>query len=124
MNELRISPSKNSPEIILSPNGVIKIIGRSIQENVAEFFTPVEEWVVQYIEVPAEITCVDLNLEYFNSASAKVFIRLFEFLKHVTLKNKKIIFNWYYETGDEDILERGEYFSSILDVPFNFIKLG
>jgi hypothetical protein len=39
------------------------------------------------------------------------------------LKHKKYIFNWYYEVGDEDILERGEYFSSILDVPFNFIKV-
>ena len=38
------------------------------------------------------------------------------------LENKKFIFNWYYEDGDEDILERGEYFASVLDVDFNFIK--
>jgi hypothetical protein len=124
MEELRISPTKNSPEIILSPDGMIKIMGRSIQENVAEFFESVEAWVTEYIEVPAEITIVDMNLEYFNSASAKVFVHLLEQLKHVSLKNKKFIFNWYYEDGDDDILERGEYFSSILDVPFNFIKIG
>lgn len=123
MKELRILPSKNSPEIILSPYGMIKIVGRSIQENVAEFFAEVEDWITEYIEMPAEVTCVDLNLEYFNSASAKVFIHLLELIKHVSLKNKKFIFNWYYEEGDEDILERGEYFSSVLDVRFNFIKL-
>jgi len=123
MKELRIAPTKNSPEIILSPDGMIKIIGRSIHENVAEFFASVNDWITEYIEVPAEVTCVDMNLEYFNSASAKVFIHLLEQLKHVTLKNKKYIFNWYYEDGDEDILERGEYFSSILDASFNFIKL-
>ena len=123
MKAQRIAPTKNSPEIILSPDGAIKIRGRSIQENVAEFFAPVEEWVVDYIEMPAEVTCVDMNLEYFNSASAKVFIHLLEMLKHVTLKDGKYIFNWYYEDGDEDILERGEYFSSILEVPFTFIKL-
>jgi hypothetical protein len=39
------------------------------------------------------------------------------------LKHKKFIINWYYEEGDEDILERGEYFSSILDVPVNIIKI-
>jgi hypothetical protein len=33
------------------------------------------------------------------------------------------VFNWYYEEGDEDILERGEYFASVLDVRFNFIKI-
>lgn len=123
MKELRIAPTKNSPEIILSPDGMIKIIGRSIHENVAEFFASVNDWITEYIEVPAEVTCVDMNLEYFNSASAKVFIHLLEQLKHVTLKNKRYIFNWYYEDGDEDILERGEYFSSILDASFNFIKL-
>ena len=124
MQELRISPTKNSPEIILKPDGMIRIMGRSIQENVAEFFESVEAWVTEYIEVPAEMTIVDMNLEYFNSASAKVFVHLLEQLKHVSLKNKKFIFNWYYEDGDDDILERGEYFSSILDVPFNFIKIG
>lgn len=124
MKELRIAPAKNSPEIILSPDGVIRIRGRSIHENVAEFFEPVEKWIKDYVESPAELTCVDMDLEYFNSASAKVFIHLLELLKHVTLRNKKFIFNWYYEDGDEDILERGEYFSSVLDVPFNFIKMG
>ena len=124
MKELRIAPTKNSPEIILIPAGMIKIIGRSIHENVSEFFAPVDEWITEYIEVPAELTCVDMNLEYFNSASAKVFIHLLEQIKHVTLKNKKFIFNWYYEDGDEDIFERGEYFSSVLDVSFNYIKLG
>ena len=124
MRELKITPSKNSPEIIMNPNGMIKIMGRSIHENVAEFFAPVEEWIKVYIEQPADVTCVDMNLEYFNSASAKVFIHLLELLKHVSLKNRKFIFNWYYEEGDEDIFERGEYFASVLDVPFNFIRIG
>jgi hypothetical protein len=30
--------------------------------------------------------------------------------------------NWYYEDGDDDILERGEYFSSILDLPISLIE--
>jgi hypothetical protein len=31
--------------------------------------------------------------------------------------------NWYYEEGDEDILEKGENISSVLDVIFNFIMI-
>ncbi|HNW56829.1 MAG TPA: DUF1987 domain-containing protein [Bacteroidales bacterium] len=123
MDELRISPTKNTPEIILRSEGMIRIKGRSIHENVTEFFAPVEDWITQYIMSPAEVTCVDINLEYFNSASAKVFIHMFQKVTYVALKHKKFIFNWYYEEGDDDILERGEYFSSILDVPFNFIKM-
>lgn len=123
MKELRILPTKTSPEIILNPDGIVKIRGRSIHENVTDFFAPVEDWISGYILVPAEVTCVDLNLEYFNSASAKVLIHLLQKITYVSLKHKKFIFNWYYEDGDEDIYERGEYFASVLDVPFNFIKL-
>jgi hypothetical protein len=123
MEELRISPTKNTPKIILNPEGRLRIEGRSIHEDVNEFFVPVEDWISGYIDVPAEVTRVDINLEYFNSASAKMFIHLFQKITYVTLKHKKFIFNWYYEDGDEDILERGEYFSSVLDVPFNFIKI-
>lgn len=123
MEELRILPTKNTPEIILNPTGMFRIKGRSIHEDVTDYFAPVEDWVSLYIMDPADVTCVDINLEYFNSASAKVFIHLLQKITYVTLRNKKFIFNWYYEDGDDDILERGEYFASVLDVPFNFIRL-
>lgn len=123
MEELRISPTKNTPEIILNPEGIIRFKGRSIHEDVNHFFEPVEKWVSEYIKMPADLTCVDLNLEYFNSASAKIFIHILQKLTYVTLKHKKFIFNWYYEEGDDDIFERGQYFASVLDVRFNFIKL-
>jgi len=33
------------------------------------------------------------------------------------------VVNWYYEEGDEDILEKGEFLSDELNVPFNFIEI-
>jgi len=122
MEELRILPTKNSPEVIMTSEGIIRIRGRSIHENVIDFFTPVEAWINEYIKTPADLTCVDINLEYFNSASAKAIIHLLQLVTYVQLKHKKFIFNWFYEEGDEDILERGEYFASVLSVPFNFIR--
>lgn len=122
MNELKLTATKNTPEVLLHPDGIIRIKGRSIHENVTEFFSPIDSWITSYIEAPAEMTKVEMAMEYFNSASAKIFIHLLQKLTYVSLKNKKYVFNWYYEEGDEDILERGEYFSTVLDVPFNFIK--
>jgi hypothetical protein len=122
MEELRLTATKNTPEVVLLPEGFIRIRGRSIHENVTEFFSPVEKWFSEYIEKPADNTCIEMNLEYFNSASAKVFIHLLQKITYVSLKDKKFVVNWYYEDGDEDILERGEYFSSVLDIPFNFIR--
>ena len=123
MEELRFAATKNTPEVILNPEGKIKIRGRSIPENASDFFAPVEDWISTYILSPANVTSVDMSLDYFNSASAKNFISILQKITFVTLKHKKFIINWYYEDGDEDILERGEYFASILDVPVNFIKI-
>lgn len=123
MEELKFAPTKNTPEIILNPDGIIKFRGRSIHENAASFFAPVEEWISSYILSPANVTSVDMDLDYFNSASAKIFISLLQKITYVTLRHKKFVINWYYEEGDEDILERGEYFAAILDVPVNFIQI-
>jgi hypothetical protein len=123
MEELRIPPTKNTPEIILHPDGIVKIRGRSIHENAADFFIPVDQWITGYIDNPSDVTTVDMSLEYFNSASAKIFVSLLQKITYVTLKHKKFVINWYYEEGDEDIYERGEYFASILDIRMNFVKI-
>jgi hypothetical protein len=123
MKEYRLEQTKSSPEVILDPNGHIKLRGRSILENSAEFYEPVIEWINKYVENPAALTCVDINLEYFNSATAKFIITLIQRISRVTLKNQKYKVNWYYEDGDEDILERGEYISSVLESDFQFIKV-
>jgi hypothetical protein len=39
------------------------------------------------------------------------------------LKDKKYIINWYFDEGDEDILEKGENISSNLDIPFSYIEI-
>ena len=123
MQVLKIQHTKNSPEILLDPAGTIRIKGRSIHENAAEFFEPVDDWITNYVKDPADLTTVNINLEYFNSASARIFISLFQKITFVALKDKKFLFNWYFEEGDEDILERGEYFATVLDIPINFIKI-
>jgi len=121
--QIRISPTRNTPEVILDRNGIIKIRGRSIPERAFPIFIPIEDWVSGYILNPAEVTCVDINLEFLNGASKKFLVHIMQKITYVSLRHKKFIFNWYYEEGDIEILEIGEDLASILDVPFNFIKL-
>jgi hypothetical protein len=123
MDPLFLESTKSSPEVRLMPDGNIKITGRSISETIVDFYKPVGDWINEYIKMPADVTRVDVNLEYFNSASSKILINLCFRLTHVQLKHKKLVINWYYEDGDEDIREKGEYFSSVLNIPFNFIKI-
>jgi hypothetical protein len=124
-NQQKISPSKNTPEVILDPKGTIKLSGRLIPENAEDFFNPIEEWIKEYFCNPADITCVEICLEYINSAGTKYLLDLIHKITHIHLKKnkKKFIINWHYNDEDEDMLEKGRFFSSDLDVPFNFIKI-
>ena len=124
-NQKIISPTKNTPEVILDQKGTIKLTGRLIPENAEDFFNPIEEWINEYFYNPADITCVEICLEYINSVGTKYLLDLIHKITHIHLKKnkKKFIINWYYKDEDEDMLEKGTFFSSDLDVPFNFIKI-
>jgi hypothetical protein len=123
MLEKKIISTKNTPEISLNPDGIIKITGRSMFENATEFSEQIEEWVDEYICNPAELTSVDICLEYFNAINFKIYFSLLKKIGSIKLINKTYIINWYYEEGDEDILEKGEYISEVLDIPFNYIMI-
>lgn len=122
MEGKKIAPTRKTPEVYLGPEGVIKIWGRSVSEDSRAFYDAIGLWIDGYLENPEEITTVELSLEYVNSASSKQIIKLLKKLLQVTLKHKMLNINWYYEEGDADILEKGEYYSSSLKMKFNFIE--
>jgi len=119
----KIESTKNTPEITLNPEGFISLKGRSMNVNMTEFFKQIEDWIDLYISAPAEETCFDIYLEYLDTTNLNFYITLLKKVELIKLKNKKYIINWYYEEGDEDIAEKGEDISSILNLPFNFIML-
>ena len=94
-----------------------------MNENLSDFPKQVEDWIDLYISNPAELTCIDIYLEYLNTSNVRFYIPLLKKIEAILLQNKKYIINWYYEEGDEDILEKGEHISSCLKVPFNFIMI-
>ena len=124
-NRKKISPTRNTPEVILDPTGIIKFTGRLIPENAEDFFKPINEWIEEYFCNPAEITRIEICLEYINSVGTKYLLHIFHLITHTYLKKnkRKFIISWCYSDDDEDILEKGKIFSSDLDVPFNFIKV-
>ena len=122
MERIQLEGSKKTPEIIFDPSGAIQITGRSIHEDPAKFFDPLLAWVEDYLSSPEDVTTVNIKLEYFNSGSAKYILNILQLLATVENLNKQLQINWHYEEGDDDILERGEYYASILDTNFNFIE--
>ena len=123
MKELKILSTKSTPEIILKPDGIIKIRGCSMNVNRTNYFKQIVDWIDKYVCDPADLTCVDIRLERVNVSNLKIYISLLKKIELIILKNKKYVINWYYEEGDEDILEMGEDISFFLNMPFNLIKV-
>ena len=122
MELVSLDSTKKTPEVLLDPEGKIRIGGRSIPEDASKFYDFILNWVLEYVASPKDSTRVDIELEYFNSGSAKYVMQILRELSELHASSKDLQVNWYYEEGDDDILERGEYYSSILDLNINFIE--
>ena len=123
LHELRILTTASTPGISLNPNGNFRIKGRSVIANANGFCMLIEEWLDKYICNPADTTYVDFHLEYISTSNLKIYIDFIRKIESVRKRNKEYTINWYYDEGDEDILEMGEYISSILNIPFNYIYI-
>lgn len=102
--------------------GIFEFAGRSRPENVVSYFEPIFEWFEEYKSNPNPETIVRFKLEYYNSSSAKVILRLLVKFEEFKKEGINIKVNWYYPESDEDILESGEDYESLVDIPFEFIE--
>ncbi|MDY0099717.1 MAG: SiaC family regulatory phosphoprotein [Bacteroidales bacterium] len=123
LTEVHIPSTNTSPEVILMPGGTIKIKGRGLTVNRVDVPEKIMKWIEEYLLDPAESTCVDICFEYLNSYSSTILVTIIKKISTVLLKGKKLIINWHYEDDDDDVYERGEYISSSISIPFNFIKI-
>jgi len=121
ISKIHILPTDSTPEIILDPEGVIKIKGRGKALDNSVNFKKVMDWLDAYLQNPAEITYIKICFEYLNSFCTLKLVQIIKRISQVVLNKKKCSVHWYYEEGDEDILERGEYVSSSFDIPITFI---
>ena len=122
METISLESTRKTPMVLLDPSGKIRIGGRSIPEDASKFFDGILNWVLEYVNTPKELTTIDIELEYFNSGSAKFVMQILRELSELVHHGKELKINWFYEEGDDDILERGEYYASILDLEINFIE--
>ena len=122
MELVSLESTKRTPNVLLDPSGRIRIGGRSIPEDASKFYDNILNWVLDYCHTPSDSTVVDIELEYFNSGSAKFVMQILRELSELIVEGRDLKVNCYYEEGDDDILERGEYYSSILDLEINFIE--
>ncbi len=125
MQSLIIEGTSKTPAVRFnSKHGLMEIKGRSIPENSIEFYKPLVNWLEQYSKKPAPVTTVNIRFEYFNTSSSKSILDVFKKLELIHKTKNDVIVNWFYEEDDEDMLEAGEDYESIIRIPFKMIEVG
>jgi hypothetical protein len=62
------------------------------------------------------------KLEYFNTASSKIILDILMRLEDINNANSSnISIEWYYMESDDDMLEAGEEYKELVEIPFNVI---
>ncbi len=124
MESINIEGTPKTPDVNFDHDkGNLLLKGRSIPENSVEFYKPLVNWLGEYSNNPRAKTVCEIQLEYFNTSSSKCLLDLFKKMESMNKNGCEVIINWYYEEDDEDMLEAGEDYQSIIDVPFKMIEL-
>jgi hypothetical protein len=121
MDEIFLKGTQKTPEVRFSAGeGKLELKGRSIPENSLDFYKPLIDWLDEYASNPQAETNFHIQLEYFNTSSSKCLLDLFKRLENM---RGKVMIHWYYEQDDEDMLEAGEDYEAIINVPFKMIEV-
>ena len=124
MESITVEGTPKTPTVNFNADtGIIEVKGRSIPENSIEFYRPLVEWLEEYSKNPQKLTTVNIQLEYFNTSSSKCILDVFKKLESIKKARNEVIINWYYEEDDEDMLEAGEDYESIIRIPFKMIEV-
>lgn len=130
MEPLIISETEFTPAITFDPiNNEFGISGVSRPENVPGFYEPAVLWLrqfehsIEHLDAKYKLSVVRFvfKMVYFNSASAKLLLQIIEVLKRIDQKGIDIRIQWYYDEGDEQMLEDGQDLSDAIDFPFEYI---
>jgi len=134
METLDIKGDDINPTINLNHiENIFVISGESRPENPLKYYEPVFAWFNDYFNYVYVLNDLantkstlskklKVDLDYFNSTSAKVLFDLFSLLKNTGVEKFKVVFeiDWYYHGDDTDMLDAGKEMESMCGLKFNY----
>ena len=124
MEKLIVKETAKTPSINFDPDrGLFEIKGKSIPENSIGFYAPMLDYLDVYSSRPADRTILNVKFEFFNTSSSNRIHALFKKFERLYQSDKEVLIRWFCENGDENMLDAGEDFKAILQVPFEIIEV-
>lgn len=122
MEVINIQGTDDTPNVILDKGqGKFELSGRSLPEDVNLFYQAILDWIDGYAEDPNEETEFDFKLEYFNTASSKIILDILLKFEEIVESGKQVKIVWHYHEEEEDMLEAGEEYADIVEIPFEYV---
>ncbi|KJS21686.1 MAG: hypothetical protein VR72_09340 [Clostridiaceae bacterium BRH_c20a] len=120
MQKLVIEKTSSTPYIHFDGDaGYLQIKGESYPENVAKFYTPILEWIRNYLDQESKEMTVEFKITYFNSSTSKVFMTILDLLEQGVIKGRKVSVKWMCDEDNDIAIECGEEFKEDLNqLPF------
>jgi hypothetical protein len=124
MEKYVVKETTKTPSVSFdAENGLFEIRGKSIPENSNTFYEPLIEYLEGYSTSPALRTILDVRFEFFNTSSTNRIHALFKKFEKLYQCNSEVLIRWFCENGDENMLDAGEDFKAMLQVPFEIIEV-
>lgn len=123
MDSLFIAATRATPEISFdSRNEHYLINGRSIPADATEFYGPLEKWVDQFVLIQkSDSVTVDVKLDHLNTGSVRSLLTILAKIIKLRDQQVSVMINWHHDVEDEDMIDKGEEMSLILEHPFRFV---
>ncbi|MCK5102492.1 MAG: DUF1987 domain-containing protein [Cyclobacteriaceae bacterium] len=124
MENFYLKGTEETPEIVFDKNKQeFRVTGKSYMEDATAHYTKVLAWLEEYSKTPNSSTIFKFQLEYVNTSSSKIVHDILNVLENIHLEGNEVLVEWYYYREDEDMLELGQEFEEIYEVPFKFEEI-
>ena len=94
----------------------IEIKGRSVPEDAIQLYYQLFDWL-RFYEDEDKTVCVNIRFEYYNTATSRCLMLLFERLEEMRGEGANPMVNWYTD-GDEDMADYGMDFKDCFKLNF------
>jgi hypothetical protein len=122
MNGFDLAPTRTTPKVSISAQeGKLELKGKSSPESSIDFYSLVIEKLKVIFDGYEGVLNSNIAFEYINTSTTKCLFDLLGVLK--SMHGDRLVVNWYYEEGDDDMLETGEDFEDVLELKFNFFAV-
>lgn len=113
MEDIQITATDRTPEVRFAfSQRSLSMTGESYPEDAAAFYGPLFQALNSFTsQLASEKLVMNLQLDYFNSSSAKALMRIFQLLEEAATKGNEVCVNWHFDPDDDTMQEFGEDFA-------------